>query len=387
MTRVKGQERRVKSQTRGCAPRRGSGSRLSTLGPRPSRSGITLIELLITILIISILAGLILGVAAVAAETAREAHSRHMVTRLHTLLMEHYDSYKTRRVRLHASAQTAIDSQFANNPSVRGRAVAEARLYALREMMLMEVPDRWSDVLFRDVGNPSPVAPSMALAPLYLADRTSLSNVFLRRYAALVGRTNTLTGNANTADEIRRNQGAECLYMIITIACGDGEARTLFHESDIGDSDGDGAPEFLDGWGRPINFLRWAPGYDSQIQLNANALDTPPNVSANWQAAATSDHDPFDVFRADPFAFRLVPLIYSPGPDEDSGLFSDPDFVTWRPPAPNNLSLSNTAPHIQNPRLSPYRKGSPPVLPSEYFGTPIDTTATDNIHNHLLGLR
>ena len=60
--------------------------------------------------------------------------------------------------------------------------------------------------------------------------------------------------------------------MVITIACGDGEARTLFHESNIGDTDGDGAPEFLDGWGHPINFLRWAPGFDSEIQLNANEL-------------------------------------------------------------------------------------------------------------------
>ena len=114
------------------------------------------------------------------------------------------------------------------------------------------------------------------------------------------------------------NQGAECLYMVIMMACGDGEARTLFGESSIGDTDGDGAPEFLDGWGHPINFLRWAPGFDSQIQLNANDLAMPPDSSDTaWTTAAAGDHDPFDLFRVDPLAFRLVPLIYSGGRDED----------------------------------------------------------------------
>ena len=385
---VKSQEWRVKSRKRGNALRSGSGPPPSTLDPPPFRRGITLVELLITILIISILAGLILGVAAVAAETAREAHTRNMVTRLHTLLMEHNDSYKTRRVRLHSNAETAINTQFANNPSVRGRALAEARLYALREMMLMEIPDRWSDVLLRDVRtstSPSapPVNPNTALTPLYLVDRTNLSNVFLRRYAHLVDRTNALTGAPNTAEEIQRNQGAECLYMIITIACGDGEARTLFHESDIGDSDGDGAPEFLDGWERPINFLRWAPGFDSQIQLNLNVLQSMSANDAN--AAVAEDHDPFDVFRAELIAFRLVPLIYSPGPDEASGLNVATEHVTWRWSASSSITVRNTPPFL-TPNLTPYAKGSP-NWPDEFLGTPIDTTSTDNIHNHLLGLR
>ena len=45
-----------------------------------------MVELLVAILIISILAGLILGVASVAGETAREAQSRNIITRLHALL-------------------------------------------------------------------------------------------------------------------------------------------------------------------------------------------------------------------------------------------------------------------------------------------------------------
>src|SRR6185312_13876992 len=106
----------------------------------------------------------------------------------------------------------------------------------------------------------------------------------------------------NTAADIKANQSAECLYMVITLACGEGEARAQFGEHSIGDTDGDGAPEFLDGWGHPISFLRWAPGFDSQIELNANDLETIKQKEVNTKIA--KDHDPFDVFRIDSSAYR-----------------------------------------------------------------------------------
>jgi prepilin-type N-terminal cleavage/methylation domain-containing protein len=347
-----------------------------TLSSRLSvRRGLTLVELLITILIISILAGLILGVAALAGETAREAHSRHVVTRLHNLLAAHHNTYKTRRVRLRSKVEQAINNMSATSAQ-KGRALAQARLYALREMMLIEMPDRWSDVVLNSVG-------STAFVPVYLNDRTDLSNVYLRRYNNLLVRTNAITGATNTIAEIRENQGAECLYLVITLATGDGEARSLFGESTIGDTDGDGAPEFLDGWGHPIEFLRWAPGFDSLIQINANTLsgNPPENVRDNepWEAAARGDHDPFDIFRVDPAAFRLVPLVYSAGRDEELGIDPVPAHVTWR-----GVANSGATFNPPGPKLSPYQKvGSP----AAYLGTAIDATATDNVHNHLLGLR
>ncbi len=102
-------------------------------------------------LIISILAGLILGVASVAGETAREQHTRHVVERLHTLLTDFYGTFKTRRVRLRDPAMRIRRSKWkprsTANARTRPTSRPSARLYALREMMLMEVPDRWSDVL------------------------------------------------------------------------------------------------------------------------------------------------------------------------------------------------------------------------------------------------
>lgn len=354
----------------------------STLEAR--RHGLTLVELLITITIIAILAGLVLGVATVAGETARERQTQHMIERLHTLLLEHYDTYKTRRVRLNPAVEAAIDGLPNASSAVKGRLRAEARLYALRELMVMEIPDRWSDILLTGVpasnaGNVTPVSPRYLdlSGAIDSHGRTPLASVFLRRYFQIAQ-------NATSAAQVAallENQGAECLYLIITIACGEGEARAMFGERSIGDTDGDGAMEFLDGWGRPIHFLRWAPGFDSQIQINANQLGVPDAGNSAWIAAASNDHDPFDMFRVDQFAFRLVPLIFSAGRDETLGVRLVARHVTWVPSQtpPAGLMLPGY------PRLSAYWKVND-VDGAVYLGTTSEGFA-DNIHNHLLGLR
>ncbi len=63
-------------------------------------------------------------------------------------------------------------------------------------------------------------------------------------------------------------------------------------------------------------------------------------MSANdSQVAVAKDHDPFDVFRVDSIAFRLVPLIYSGGRDEKTGLFDAPDYITWQPNGNINVQV------------------------------------------------
>lgn len=365
-----------------CWMNRGRKSDDRALGPWSlgiGHSGFTLIELLVTIAIITILAALLLGVAATAGERGREARTKSMIARLHTLISEQYESYASRRAPISDNVRAQINSNI-SNVRARGPALADARLYALRELMVMEMPDRWSDVLLNAVpetGNPAAVTPA---APLYLKSTsgstyggpTPLIEAYRRHYFTVANGINSITGAPNTAEQVLANQGAECLYMIVMFATADGEARGLFNEKDIGDTDGDGAPEFLDGWGNPISFIRWAPGLESDLQANANQLGD--RTSQPWLAQAAADHDPMDPFRREPYAFRLVPFIYSAGGDERYDIYTARGTTTWPDPNPSPTTFGT-------PRLNPYKKVTS-IEGEWYLGTAVADTATDNIHNH-----
>src|SRR5436309_2665148 len=98
-----------------------------------NRAGFTLTELLIVMMILGIMTGLALSGLAGAINLAKEQRTRAIITKIDQLVMEHYEDYRTRSVPL---------NQFAA-PSVAAR----NRLYALRELMRMEMPDRVTDVV------------------------------------------------------------------------------------------------------------------------------------------------------------------------------------------------------------------------------------------------
>lgn len=422
-----------------------------------SSRAFTLVELLVAMAIISILGALLVGVAAVATETARRARSEQMVSRLHTLLVDYYEGFQNRRVELSElrrgnsdpiGAGAAIDDalspvkttdlqQLRLNQRNRGRMLAAGRLYALRELMIMEMPDRWSDLMLTAVANLNDLRDNNVRPPVYASERSGLSRLMVRKLLALRGQTNAITGDPNTIEEILANQSAECLYLVITLATGDGEARGLFSESDIGDTDGDGALEFLDGWGQPIRFMRWAPGQNTSSQLNQLGLrvvwqdarsradrQDSPNIDAvaneAYQEAAEENRDPFDLFGVQPSPLRdqngqtlpvsfgsngpqinsgstpmpmfLLPIIYSLGPDGESGLAD----VSYAPAAvsyvrPNQLSVNDaTLLFTRSARPNPFlfiseglRGQDAQRIDIPQLGGTLDPElAADNISNH-----
>jgi hypothetical protein len=85
-----------------------------------------------------------------------------------------------------------------------------------------------------------------------------------------------------TDEAIFTNQGAECLYMIVMGAIAEeGDSRDVFKAGDIGDIDADGFPEFLDAWRSPIEFIRWAPGYQSPLQTPIKVVCSTTTVDAH----------------------------------------------------------------------------------------------------------
>jgi prepilin-type N-terminal cleavage/methylation domain-containing protein len=306
------------------------------------RKALTLVELMVAIAIMGILASLLLGAAAVASEVARNARSKSLIARLHTLLIERYDGYRNQRVELRsdwATYATPGDTGINFVPLPLPQREAAARLVGLRETMKFEMPDRWSDILGMAVPpTPVVVTPAAVVPPRFLQRSPALRDTYLRAYNRMVAVT-------PDQEKILENESAECLYLIIMNATGDGEARGMFKPNDIGDTDEDGAPEFVDGWGKPISFLRWAPGFDSDAQLSFASLERTANNPRLGAIVAAEqlieDHDPFDLFRLDPPAasglvrgWRLLPLIISGGGDEEIGVrtYSGKNYVATLDP-------------------------------------------------------
>ena len=207
---------------------------------RAARAGFTLIELLITISIIGIMASMILFALFSAQEQAKVQKTRALIMRLDSIIRTRYESYRTRRV--------PVTPGPGENP-------AKLKLDCLRDLMRMEMPDRWWDVI--DL-------PATPLNRVTKMSAPSTYQAYRNRWSAVTGQAGTLTIDPNKLD----NQGAECLYMIVMEAVTqEGDSRDVFKADQFGDTDNDGFPEFIDAWGVPIYFFRWAPGFMSDLQV------------------------------------------------------------------------------------------------------------------------
>ncbi len=345
-----------------------------------------------------------------------------MISKLNNVVMPMYESYRSRRVPVSMVAGTAP------------KLAAQYRLDALRDIMRMEMPDRWSDVTSAPITLVHPGQAYNAATNPYIA-RPSVNQA----YCNAIG-YNTTTNSYSGATPSNTNQNAETLYLIVRYGITDGlGGRDLFSQNSVGDADQDGFNEFIDGWGTPIRFLRWAPGFASELGREAAAavasgsgtaltatggLSTSNTAYNNCAilftsgalagqaysisgytgssqtfqlspalAASPAAGDTFNVMDPDPFdpqqiygggnpaTYVLYPLIYSAGANKVTGIVSD----TPTPPGPTAYATLNNNPFFGG-------NGTP-------FGTQQDLTGEqslsgwetkgwlDNIHNHLIGTR
>ncbi|HQI77471.1 MAG TPA: prepilin-type N-terminal cleavage/methylation domain-containing protein, partial [Candidatus Latescibacteria bacterium] len=280
-------------------PRGGFHARPTLRGVRACHArGFTLVELLVVVVILAILGGMVSGALIVARSSAREAATRATIAKLHNIIMAKYESYRTRRVPLSDQEMHRIAVQYYGLPAAQPlptRLGALIRLRALRDIMRMEMPDRWTDVLngstvlipAPDPSNPWIPDTSMPPDPPTPMLRPSLSQSYYTRFRSVWFPFYSAENGKNVDEQtglrrLHEHAPAECLYMFITAAGGE-DARRQFRASEIGDTDGDGFPEFLDGWGRPIFFLRWAPAF--------NDSDFQPDVVDQTDLYATSPGD------------------------------------------------------------------------------------------------
>lgn len=241
---------------------------------RPRPRGFTLVELLVSITVILTLAGIAMVAVSATRQEARIARTKATIAKIDHLIQTRYESYRTRRVPVDLTG-------------LGGRQAAEVRYRALLYLMRMDMPERINDIK-TDANFSTPVSLPYG--------RSLPWSGLARQYGA---RFNT---NPATADY----QHGEMLFAVVT---SDPEARELFQDDEVRDVDGDGWPEFVDGWGMPIYWLRWAPGFTNQNGLS--------DIQSADPVAA---HDPFDSHRVQGDAYHLIPLIYSAGPDKKYGV-------------------------------------------------------------------
>ena len=365
---------------------------------RPIIKGFTLVELLVTISIIAILASMTLVALSSAREQARVFRTRSTILKIETAIAEIYERYDDRNIGRNDLSQAATD--YINEPAT-GWQFREKQMFlmAKRDLIRKEMPHNWFEVM--DFYTPSGYNdPGYTL--LYDPQPT-VHRYYQMAYVAAKTRS-------GSDDTVLENGSAELLYLII--ANMNPEALAQFGPGEIGDTDGDGLLEFIDSWGKPIQFLRWAPGLiDSDIQPVVYQPNAALKSLGAIEAFRSAAPDPLDkdgcgvpyvtsgtanfpriVQISDETNWQfgqgwwrgwfIYPLIVSGGPDGEVGLHVARDPKLNDPKTNSFLgNATSNYVHTTNPYLGDNTIENHPRL----LGAPSHSkphASKDNIHNH-----
>lgn len=362
---------------------------------RSNRLGFTMTELLMVMMILSLLSAMAAVAYERASSNAKMQRTEAIIRKIDSLIMERWDGYRTRALPMRIPGTMPIRGDSYTDANLNGHydggetitrdtniggnyvgmynyGSAEIRLLAIRQLQRLEMPDRISDISYGASG-----VGYGAYGGNIPTSNPALRRTYLDLFRLATNQVGVAEASLNWSVWSTQFEGAECLYLqIATMRDGDKSALEWFGATEVGDVDNDGMKEILDGWGNPISFLRWAPGY------------TPNNPSGNQVITTQSrdsvlNPDPFDPLKvdgrysqaenaADPFwPFALRPLIFSSGPDK---LFDI-----------NSGSIVYAT--LANPN-DPYFRDRSVAPIGDYIGTPMDANGdgtlnySDNITSH-----
>jgi prepilin-type N-terminal cleavage/methylation domain-containing protein len=243
-----------------------------------ARLGFTLVELMVVIVIISILSSLMLAGLAGVRQRAKIEKTKSTIRKIHEIVMPQYESYTSRRVSATGSDRVAL---------------AKFRLEKVRRLLVTEMPDNWIDVQ----SNTATTAGARAIKA-----RHSTLNAPGSRFATV---RDGETDLSKTYGNLYAN--AETLFCVVSLGGVAADALEAFRSDEIGDVDGDKAPEFFDGWNRPIMFIRWPAAFSKSIIQSGDPALQPDPLDPQNISGVSPPSPPHD--------WLTIPLIYSGGPD------------------------------------------------------------------------
>ena len=317
------------------------------------RQAFTLVELLVVCTVIAMLVALTFFAVHKASVSAKIAKTRATIQKIEAAFQPIFEAYE--------ELFTVFKNRY---PALSDEERVIIAVHFVRDLMRMEMPQNWAEVCNTN-GEP--------LGPL---------EITLNGDTYSVGESPLLHYYWQTYHHSEKPPSRSALLFLI-IQNLNPEALEAFHGSEVADTDGDGLLEFIDAWGRPIHFLRWAPAFpDSELQPNILTLRNPKYVpqknienNRNWwwnrdgQLSVAMDKAgrelPYLLGDEDnAFGWFLYPLIYSAGPDGEYGIDEGDD--SWIQKLIRKWE--------QDGRIDPY------AFP---FGMPSGTGHHfDNIHNH-----
>lgn len=213
--------------------------------PSPNRTGFTLVELLVTIGVIAILAGILVVALGGAGVRSRQEATAALIKKLNGQVQERLEALD----RFKKSRQFESEARLQISPSITDSVLREALYFKVIQIRYLP----------------------QSMAELWTVSERDFDRDF-------PGKTPSLP---SAVDE---TESSEMLYYFLTKARAPGVPTVdpaTFTTSEVADTDGDGLLEFVDAWGRPLRFYRWP----SQLFCPSGTASSNPSIDRSTNAA------------------------------------------------------------------------------------------------------
>jgi prepilin-type N-terminal cleavage/methylation domain-containing protein len=285
---------------------------------RPStRSGFTIIELLIVILLMSIMLSILVSLVRGVMGTTRYAATKTTIIKISRILEDRTEAFRRYMDKLDKRAGNSLPRYVKpfHLKQAGGRRQL-ALILARKDEFRRHFPQMFSEINTSTSNNNWPT-----LNP----DGSTNSN-----YDPLMH------------ELFPESESSECLYFFLTQGDTFGAeqiAADAFTSLEVMDTDGDGLQEFVDSWGKPLRFYRWPTRL-----VRPNPTLDPDNDNwtqgGTWQEIRDDSIDIFDRefrFKVDERAAKVVM-----GPLPPRPRFNDPDLTSRLPLLKDDGSFYST---------------------------------------------